>query len=552
MNLEQLVAKYGGVPVDEAPASSPLDALLAKYGAEPVANPAPAGPNYSMLTANPHGEGVYQMMSPDGQTLNIPYGNVPALMPLRGWKFASPAVQATYARDYAADPSRATFWNALTNPIGSGGENQGPISAVQQVGGEAIKALKQQVTSLPEMIPNLWNTVMHPVDTAEGLKNWFQEKEAQGGLPLALEDTAGQLAGMVVGADAPSVPFSGMDMSDFPAVEKVAPDVLKEGLGGPLTRLVTGGKSAEELYQKALRLPITMSTEEREALTQTGLREKILPRQSGLDKLDQTVADLQGKVRAAIDTDPNATVDPNEVARYGEGTRAKFAHQVDPARDLKAIDKVRQGFLDQFRPPEVKPSGLLDAWGEPIQPEPGEDRPLTMKEAQAMKEGTYRALRGEYGELSSAAIEAQKALASGLRAKIAEHFPELNELNQREGQLLDLRPYIQRAVNRQINAAPLSMADTVTAGAAKVATHSNPAMWAATIGRKVISDPLLQARLAIAMSHATNLPYLAARAATGVRMAALASSLQNVSRRGKQPPVASTPTASLPIPRGAK
>jgi hypothetical protein len=86
---------------------------------------------------------------------------------------------------------------------------------------------------------------------------------------------------------------------------------------------------------------------------------------------------------------------------------------------------------------------------------------LASAEAQAIKKGTYRQLEranGPWGQLSAADVEAQKALARGLKEDLAMHFPQLQTLNPREGALIDLQDELGRHVIRQANQAGMSPA----------------------------------------------------------------------------------------------
>jgi hypothetical protein len=60
----------------------------------------------SELTANPRGEGIYQMRTPQGQVIGLPYSNVPKRP--QGWSFANQTEQERFNKDYGADPARQT------------------------------------------------------------------------------------------------------------------------------------------------------------------------------------------------------------------------------------------------------------------------------------------------------------------------------------------------------------------------------------------------------------------------------------------------------------
>jgi hypothetical protein len=56
------------------------------------------------LTANPKGEGLYQVRTPQGKVVGLSYSNVPKRP--QGWSFVNPAEQERFNRDYGADPVR--------------------------------------------------------------------------------------------------------------------------------------------------------------------------------------------------------------------------------------------------------------------------------------------------------------------------------------------------------------------------------------------------------------------------------------------------------------
>ena len=76
--------------------------LVPATGAKPQTGPqAVSSPDPN--AANPNGEGVYGMTSPDGRQVPIPYSKIQAVG-RQGYRFASHGELAKYARDHAADP----------------------------------------------------------------------------------------------------------------------------------------------------------------------------------------------------------------------------------------------------------------------------------------------------------------------------------------------------------------------------------------------------------------------------------------------------------------
>lgn len=72
-------------------------------GATPPAPGTPAQAQPASITDNPKGEGLYQMLSPQGQAQAIPYSNV-SKAASGGYKFVDHENLTQYARDQAADP----------------------------------------------------------------------------------------------------------------------------------------------------------------------------------------------------------------------------------------------------------------------------------------------------------------------------------------------------------------------------------------------------------------------------------------------------------------
>ena len=250
------------------------------HAATPGGSAALSQHDYSSLTANPKGEGTYAVKAPDGQTIAVPYSNVPVFQQLQGFSL-EPADAARFQKDAAADPKRPTFWNALTNPVGGGGREQGVGGGMIQVGGQAVKAMAQPLA--------------HPLDTAKAalgmaaavgsgntfavgeqvaapLAQKYLEDKQQGGNALALENLTGQAIGSVeggrmMGAAAPKV---------IEAVANAAPQVAG--------RVALLGKTPAAAYESALKPSTTLAPAERAAIVQTGLDNSIPVSKAGLEK----------------------------------------------------------------------------------------------------------------------------------------------------------------------------------------------------------------------------------------------------------------------------
>jgi len=141
----------------------------------------------------------------------------------------------------------------------------------------------------------------------------------------------------------------------------------------------------------------------------------------GAAKLQASIDALNRDVTQRIATSP-ATVSRARPAGEIAKTLNKFKQQVNPAADERAILDTWKEFTQRFGPE------------------------MSIQKAQAAKQGTYKALAGKYGEVGSAATEAQKALARGLRQGIEKQIPEVAQLNAKESALINALDQTERRV----------------------------------------------------------------------------------------------------------
>lgn len=127
---------------------------------------------------------------------------------------------------------------------------------------------------------------------------------------------------------------------------------------------------------------------------------------------------------------------------------------------------------------------------------------IPVDQAQAMKQGTYQQLKGRaYGELKSATIESQKALARGLKEELEAQFPEIKGLNKQEGQFFNLEGTIEKALARIGNHQLIGIGTPVVAGAG-AAMGGAEAATSAGLLKLILDNPTVKSRLAIALNKA--------------------------------------------------
>lgn len=333
-------------------------------------------------------------------------------------------------------------------------------------------------------------TIRHPIDTFHSL-NKAQDEVAQKAEDAFKKGDYGTGVGHVLNWLLPIIgPQSdeageminrgeiakGLGKSVGLGLNLAAPELVKKI---PTSLPASMAGKAGEMYQSALKPSTTLSTKEVGNIVKTGLENEIPVSASGLEKIKDLVTDLNGKIQAQIQSGSNAgaTVNKFKVASRLGGTAKKFATQVNPEADLKAVASSGNEFLAN-QPNEIPASS-----------------------AQAIKSGTYQQIGSKaYGELSSAAKESQKALARGIKEELQSQFPEIKGLNAREGQLLGLNEALERAVKRIDNHQLMGIGTPIAAGAGGAITGSPIGAVIAGVLKKVLDDPIVKSKLAIAIN----------------------------------------------------
>ena len=309
---------------------------------------------------------------------------------------------------------------------------------------------------------------------------------------------------------------------------------------------------ADRLYGSALKPPPSMDAAERKAIIRTGQREGIVLNGDVVENVQKRISDVNQQISDEIAkrAKGGATVDPAAVANYTDRSASRFANQVNPESDLSAIKNTKDEFLRTNSidapysvvapsmtpqqsaqigyPARLVPTGQQGATSIP------QDIPLDV--AQRMKQGTYAKLKNSYGEQAGAAREAQKDLARGLKDGIVQAFPEIANLNAKEGALINLEGALERFAGREGNKQLIGLGTPMTA----VAAHAigAPAL-PLTVIKAAMEFPEIKSRIAIALARAaaqqsakTGINIAPGLAAAGVNAATQPPPPQN----GRMPP----------------
>ena len=213
----------------------------------------------------------------------------------------------------------------------------------------------------------------------------------------------------------------------------------------------------------------------------------ISPTQGGVEKIRATLDDLNSQIAGKI-AGSKATINKSDVLGYLGDINRKFANQVSPTSDLAAVSGIADDFI-----------------AHPL----ASGQTISVPMAQNLKQGTYKALKGKYGEAGSAATEAQKALARGLKDEIGKAVPDIVPLNAEEARLLKTLGVAERRALMELNKNPVGlsalagnpygfaafMADRSAAFKAIVARMMNRAAQSPSAISGVAANPVVRAGL---------------------------------------------------------
>ena len=473
----------------------------------PIPTPSAAPQYLDPNTGEPMKAATPQPKQPEGfwHSLGAQFGLTPE------------AAQAA-AQDQKDHPIKNLLWDAL-GPAGTvarglyeqAKQSGSELGQARQAGTEGNQAAQAQ--HLIQAVPIVGPAISKAADQ------------------YADKDTYGEM-GTLLGASAQAAPLA---LSAADLAVPMRPIIPNPPVGQMIGRAALLGKTPEGAYESALKPSTVLSPTERAAAVQTGLEQGIPVSKAGVQKLGDLIDDFNQKIASTIQSDPNRPIDPNAVATRADQAKAKFAQQVNATGDLNAIDASRQQFLQEQGAP-------TDAEENVVGPAP----PMSAADAQAMKQGTYRVLAGKYGEQGSASVEAQKALARGLKEEIATQFPEIGSMNSAESKLLDLQPILERAVNRISNHQAIGIGTPVAGVAAEAMTGSPGIGRVAMVLKGVLDNPSVKSRLAIAVSKGAKIPIAQAVSrvdaySSSLGSAALASQANSTADNPNQP---ATPPAS--------
>jgi hypothetical protein len=252
----------------------------------------------------------------------------------------------------------------------------------------------------------------------------------------ALGGAAGEAARQnirrVIGASAPA--------SSEEAAKGIATEAAIQGTAEGGGRLLGKGLEAggKRLMHSALKPNPSLLKEygtTAPKLVKTLLDEGVNVTPGGLDKLQKLFAMTNAEIKTAVRNAPG-TIEKDLVVARVLPTAQRQANQVAPRKALRDVAKV----VSEFQNHPTIPGAL------------------TVPEAQALKVGTYEQIGKNYGQMSSASIETQKALARGLKEEIEAKVPGIAALNAKDSALMAAQDAVGHRVAIAGNRDPVGFA----------------------------------------------------------------------------------------------
>lgn len=282
-----------------------------------------------------------------------------------------------------------------------------------------------------------------PLTKEERRKAIADEAMAKGwgtGLPKVAYDLGGKATDAAVGAGASPELAAGAGMAANVLTQAI-PSLMSSGsIVGKAPQSMTAPTGIPKWLMQTAVKPATddlLSGAADDAL-KTMLDEGITPTMSGMTKAAKMSSKFDKQVGEAI-ASSKAKIPVGAVASRLDDTLATAEMQVNPKTDMNAVESAWTEFLTS---PKIVGK-----------------KEIPVQLAHELKKGTYKALGGKsYGEVGSTSVEAQKALARGLREETMAAVPEIADPLARQAQLMNVRDVAGARALLEANKNPAGLA----------------------------------------------------------------------------------------------
>lgn len=267
-------------------------------------------------------------------------------------------------------------------------------------------------------------------------------------------------------------------------------NVVKGVLAQPLKLLPE--KVPRHFYQSAAKFSTTLPSSERDAITRTALdaSNQIMPTMEGMKKLRSKIDDFNQQV--------NDSISPNNVGFY----------QMDVSQLRKGLDDLKTEMLQNTDEPSMVESAFkkVNANLDKVEKIGPTREPWRI---QKIKVNIYKELQGYYEKqkASPARVESRKAVARNARQMLEDIVPEIKELNQKEGALIELWDAVESKANRISQRDLIGIGLPIKVASGSAGGYALAGQTGAAIGSAlgllhgIIDSPQIKSKLAIVLSR---------------------------------------------------
>jgi len=256
------------------------------------------------------------------------------------------------------------------------------------------------------------------------------------------------------------------------------------------TARYTAGKAVpkavpRKMFESAAKWRPSINKAQRARMTETALREKLMPTTKGVTKITDALDDLNTGIDSIIDT---ATAEGKTIPRQALFKNLKALRKDIGGTKLDAPDNLRQ--IDRV----VK---TFEEYAKKV----GKDE-LTPRDLQTLKQAAYKQINFDLkqGRASFGRNEARKAIARAAKEKLEELDPNIKAINKRMGDLLEVQPELERSASRVENLNIIGLGTPMNVGAGGVLGDIPGAAVGA--GLSIMEMPRVKARGALLLEGA--------------------------------------------------
>lgn len=288
-------------------------------------------------------------------------------------------------------------------------------------------------------------------------------------------------------------------------------------------------ESAElRLYSSAIKglTGKKISWEEKQDILRKGIEKGVFPNERGLNRLGDKIESLTNKFDETVVRNAGKTIKSDMVLTYLDELEDFYRAMPDPTDDLAAIAKIKKEFLAShgieigaksvmIKVPTQINTGILDAKGNPIFKTILKDKiknipgkmEIPVEEAMDIKRAAYAKYRDAYGDLSTAAKEANKNIARGIKEEFIKMNPELKKVGQNEKAMIGLQDAIEAGLKRSQNYDIGRFPGLIAAGAVGATTGSGKLAAAVYAAKALIDTPVIKTALSVALNRAREISF---------------------------------------------